>query len=131
MSALPFGGVADASLGLLAIRIVAGSAFVLHGWPKMRDPFAWMGRRTPRLFQAMAAVAEFGGGIAWIFGLLTPLASLGIACTMAVAIGRHVLVKRDPFIGGYELASVYFCIALLLLTFGPGRFSVDGIWKGG
>src|SRR5207237_10346899 len=48
MSALPFAGVADASLGLLAIRIVAGSAFVLHGWPKMRDPFAWMGKRTPR-----------------------------------------------------------------------------------
>jgi putative oxidoreductase len=130
MSALPF-QIADASYGLLAIRIVAGVAFILHGWPKVRDPFAWMGSRTPRLFQAMAAVAEFGGGIAWILGLLTPLASLGIACTMAVAIGRHLLVKRDPFIGGYELAFVYFCIALLLFNCGPGRFSIDWIWQRG
>ena len=130
MSALPIPGTSpvDASLGLLAIRIVAGFAFVLHGWPKIRDPFAWMGKVMPRLFQALAAVAEFGGGLAWIFGLLTPLASLGIACTMAVAIGRHVLVKRDPFVGGYELASVYFCIALLLLACGPGRFSLDWMW---
>jgi putative oxidoreductase len=135
MSAAPFPGLAagalDPSFGLLAIRIVAGIAFVLHGWPKVRDPFAWMGKATPRAFQALAAVAEFGGGLAWILGLLTPLASLGIACTMAVAIGRHVLIRRDPFLGGYELASVYFCVALLLLNCGPGRFSIDWIWRPG
>jgi putative oxidoreductase len=115
------------SLALLAVRMVAGIAFVIHGWPKIRDPFAWMGAGTPPIFQAMAAVAELGGGVAWILGLFTPLSSLGIACTMIVAIARHVIVKRDPFVGGYELAAVYLCISLLILAFGSGRFSLEHV----
>jgi len=39
-------------------------------------------------------------------------------------------VRGDPFVsmtGGpsFELAAVYFCIALLLIAMGPGRLSVD------
>ena len=110
---------------LLGVRVVVGLAFMLHGWPKICDPLGWMGPGTPGLFQALAAVAEFGGGLAWILGLLTPLASAGIACTMVVAIARHVLVKHDPFLGGYEQAAVYLSVALLLLSGGSGRFSID------
>jgi putative oxidoreductase len=133
LAAVESGGESlGASLALLAVRMVAGIAFLIHGWPKIRDPFAWMGARTPRVFQALAAIAELGGGLAWIIGLLTPLASLGIACTMIVAIARHVLAKRDPFVGGYELAAVYLCICLLMLSLGPGRFSLDYLlWHGG
>jgi putative oxidoreductase len=116
---------AAVSLALLALRIVGGIAFVLHGWAKIKDPFRWMGPGTPAVFQALAAVAEVCGGLGWMLGLFTPVASAGIACTMAVAIGRHVVVKRDPFLGGYELAAVYLCVSLLLLAAGPGRFSFD------
>jgi putative oxidoreductase len=44
------------SLGLLALRIVCGFAFVIHGWPKLRDPFGWMGPNAgvPAMFQALA-----------------------------------------------------------------------------
>jgi putative oxidoreductase len=109
----------------LGVRVVVGLAFMLHGWPKICDPLRWMGPGMPGPLQALAAVAEFGGGLAWILGLLTPLASAGIACTMVVAIARHVLVKHDPFLGGYELAAVYLSVALLLLFGGSGRFSID------
>ena len=82
---------------------------------------------APGLLQALAALSEFGGGIAWIIGLLVPLASLGIACTMAVAVCMHAFMRGDPFVsvGGssYELAAVYFCVSILLLAAGPGRFS--------
>jgi putative oxidoreductase len=66
-----------------------------------------------------------------MLGLLTPLASFGLACTMAVAIRLHALVLHDPFVakgpgsGSYELATVYLCVALLLIFAGPGKFSVD------
>lgn len=125
------------SAALLLIRVVAGLAFVHHGWGKIQDPFGWMGPEGfPGILQALAALSEFGGGMAWILGLLTPLASAGIACTMAVAMHLHAFVLGDPFVasgpgqGAYEPAALYFCLALLLLAAGPGRFSLDRVLFG-
>lgn len=122
------------SAGLLVLRFVAGSAFMFHGFGKIQNPFGWMGPNSgfPGVFQALAAVSEFGGGLAWILGLLTPLASFGLACTMTVAVWMHTTVLHDPFValkGGrsWELAGVYLCIAVLLLLAGPGRFSLDRV----
>jgi putative oxidoreductase len=121
-------------LALLLIRLLAGYAFVLHGWGKIQNPLNWMGQGSsiPGIFQALAAVSEFGGGFALITGFLTRLGALGIGCTMAVAVYMHRFVMGDPFMnlsGGrsYEPASVYLVIALLLLIAGPGRFSLDRI----
>lgn len=118
------------SLGLLLIRIVAGIAFMFHGWPKIQAPFGWMGpdAAIPGIFQALAAVAEFGGGLAWVLGLLMPLASFGIACTMAVAVHFHAVVRGDPFVGqggSWELAALYFVMSVLFILSGPGRYSAD------
>ncbi len=119
-------------IALLLIRVVAGLAFTMHGWGKIQNPFGWMGPHgfAPGVFQALAAISEFGGGLAWILGLLMPLASFGIASTMAVAFSFHAFMRGDPFVsmtGGpaFELAALYFSIALLLITAGPGRFSLD------
>jgi putative oxidoreductase len=123
---------ARVSAGLLVLRLVVGLAFAFHGYGKIQAPFSWMGpnANVPGVLQALAAVSEFGGGMAWILGLLTPLASFGLACTMTVAVWMHANVLHDPFVsmqGGrsYELAAVYLCVAALLLSAGPGRFSVD------
>ena len=119
-------------VALLMIRVVAGLAFTMHGWGKIQNPFGWMGPDgfAPGIFQALAAISEFGGGLAWILGLLTPLASFGIVSTMAVAFSFHAFMRGDPFVsmaGGpaSELAALYFSIALLLIATGPGRFSLD------
>ena len=120
-------------VALLLLRLVAGFAFALHGWPKIQNAFGWMGPEAtvPGFLQALAALSEFGGGIAWILGLLTPLAALGILSTMVVAASLHAFVFKDPFVasgpgqGSYELALVYLCVAILLIAMGPGRFSVD------
>jgi putative oxidoreductase len=122
------------SAGLLILRVVGGLAFMYHGHGKVLDPFGWMGPNAgiPGVFQALAGVSEFGGGLAWMLGLLTPLASFGLACTMTVAVWMHAVVLHDPFVpqgpgGAYELASVYLCVAVLLMLAGPGRFSVDRV----
>ena len=120
------------SIGLLALRVVCGLAFIHHGSMKIQNPFHWMGpdATTPAVLQALAAISEFGGGIAWVMGLLTPLACLGIFCTMSVAVWTLVS-QGDPFIGmsgpSYELALVYWSVALALFMAGPGRYSVDHI----
>jgi putative oxidoreductase len=120
------------SAGLLPVRLVMGTAFLFHGWPKIQDPFGWMGpdASIPAAFLAMAALAEFGGGIALILGLLTRIASLGIASVMVVAIGTVHLPNGHPFVsqgGGHscELAAVYLTCGFLFLSLGPGRCSLD------
>jgi putative oxidoreductase len=120
------------SLGMLLLRLAMGAAFMIHGWPKIQNATGWMGSdaEIPPALQACAAVAEFGGGIGLIVGFLTPLAALGIAATMGVAIAKVHLPAGHPFVdlqGGhsYELAAVYLAGALAILLVGAGRFSVD------
>lgn len=114
------------STGLLFLRLIIGVAFLAHGAGKIVAPFSWMGpdAPVPGILQALAAVAEVGGGIGLLLGLLTPLAALGLIPTMLVAVNFHVS-KGDGFVGGYELALVYLAIAATLLLSGPGRFSLD------
>lgn len=121
-----------AALGLLIVRVIFGLGIMLHGWGKIQNPMGWMGPNAPvpGVLQALAAVAEFGGGIALILGLLTPLAMLGLAINMLVAIFMVHLRAGDPFVsstGGrsWELAALYLGVALLMLLIGPGRHSLD------
>jgi|SRR5262245_11214745 len=127
------------AVGLLVLRVVVGAAFILHGWPKIQNPFAWMHGESPppAILQALAALSEFGGGIALILGLLTPLAAFGIACTMVTAIRMVHLPKGDPFVappgwkeGSWESAAGYLAIMILLLLVGPGSLSVDAFLFG-
>ncbi len=116
---------------LLIVRIIVGVAMILHGWGKIQNPFGWMGpdAAVPGIFQFLAALSEFGGGIALVLGLLFRVASLGLIFTMLVATLLHAVVKGDPFVsmGGpsYELALVYFGISIMFLATGPGKFALD------
>jgi putative oxidoreductase len=122
------------SVGLVLLRLVMGTAFLFHGWPKIQNPTGWMGPDPsfPAILMALAALAEFGGGIALILGLLTRVASLGIASVMIVAIAMVHLPQGDPFVSkgaghSYELAAVYLACAVLFLLLGPGRYSLDAL----
>ncbi len=121
------------ALGLLIVRLVFGAGIMQHGWGKIQHPFSWMGpgAPVPGLLQSLAALSEFGGGLALILGLLTPLAMFGLACTMLYAILRvhlprgDVFVAQGPGIGSYELAAAYLTVTLLMILTGPGMYSLD------
>ncbi len=118
---------------ILLVRIVVGLAFILHGWPKMQNPTGWMNGMgnvaIPAFLQVLAALAEFGGGIALILGLLSRVAAFGIVCQMVGAMALVHVPQGDPFVGigrpGFELALINLAIAFLLVVLGPGRFSLD------
>lgn len=123
------------AIGLLILRLVFGAGLMLHGLPKIRTPFSWMNAMAgdaapPGILQALAALAEFGGGLALILGLLTPLAAFGVTCVMLFAVVLVHMSAGHPFVaarGGpsYEPAAGYLAVALLMLITGPGSLSLD------
>lgn len=123
-------------IALLLVRLVAGAAFLWHGAVKIQNPFGWMGPNAfaPGPVQALAALAEFGGGLLLVFGFLTALGALGIASVMVVAIYMHAVVLKHPFIsaGGpsWELAATYLALMIMVKLVGAGKFSVDHHWFG-
>ncbi len=119
------------AVGIFIVRVFLGYAMAMHGLGKIQNPLGWMGPSgPPPVLQALAAIAEFFGGMAILFGFLTPLACLGVMCVMFVAV-LSSLLKGAVFIGGpgikedYELAAMYFLFALTLFLTGPGLLSVD------
>jgi putative oxidoreductase len=119
---------------ILGIRLFVGYAFIIHGWGKIQNPMSWMGPESPvwGVFQLMAALSEFGGGIALILGLLSRLGALGLTITMSVAASFHLFGQGDPLIatgpgGSAEPAVNYLLIGILLLIHGPGRHSLDKV----
>ncbi len=118
------------SVGILVFRVFTGIAMMIHGIPKIQDPFSWMPPTAgvPALFQFLAAIAEFGGGVALVLGLVTPIACLGIIATMGTAIMMVHVPHGDAWIAkgkSFELAGCYLLAAVMLLFSGPGRFSLD------
>lgn len=124
---------ACSAMALLLLRIVVGAAFILHGWAKIQNPMDWMGADSgfPGVLQLLAAVSEFGGGIALVLGFLTTLGAFGIACTMATAVYMHSMILKDPFVAmskgvtSWELPATYFMVAVFIMIAGPGCLSLD------
>ncbi|MFN8614315.1 MAG: DoxX family protein [Vampirovibrionales bacterium] len=120
------------SLMLLLFRVVMGAAFICHGWPKIQHAFTWMdgmGLAVPGIIQALAALAEVGGGVAIVLGWLTSWAGLAIAGTMVGALLMVHFPAGHPFVSmgtpSYEPALFYLVSALWLTVSGPGAYSMD------
>ena len=121
------------AVGLFILRVLFGYAMAVHGLGKIQSeggPLGWMGPSgPPPIMQGIASLTEFFGGLAIMFGLLTPLACFGVMCIMFVAVLAG-LSKGEPFIGqggdSYELAAMYFVFALVIFLTGPGLLSIDG-----
>jgi putative oxidoreductase len=119
---------------LLAVRLVMGIAFILHGWPKIQKPTTWMSSipdAPPGFMQAIAAFFEVAGGALLALGLFTRAAALALAAVMVGALVLVHIPKGDPFVapGGpsSELASIYLAVSLLIAVVGAGAYSLDAV----
>ncbi len=121
-------------LGLLAGRIGLGILFILHGWPKLAGgQSAWerYGHAIaavgvtflPKIWGLAAGLAEFGGGILLILGLLFRPACLMIGFEMFVAFVW--LFKSGRGFVDYSRPLEMLCLFVILLVIGPGKHSVD------
>ena len=130
------------NLGLLALRLVLGVVFVSHGAQKAFGAFGGpgfagatgfigsLGFRPASLWAAFAVGSELVAGVLLLVGLLTPVAGVLVAATMAVAIAK-VHGPKGFFVqnGGYEYNVVLTVAALALAAAGPGTYSLDHLLR--
>lgn len=122
----------------LILRVPVGLILVAHGAQKLFGWFGgyglegtgeWMasiGLEPGYLMALLAGSAEFFGGLALVFGLLTRPAAIVSAITMLVAIFA-VHLSNGLFMSnnGYEYALTLFAATLALAIQGSGRFGLD------
>jgi putative oxidoreductase len=121
---------------LLVIRLYWGVSFAQTGWGKLMNLgrtagyFESLSIPLPKLNAIMAGATETLGGVLLALGLFARPASVPLIFTMLVAYAtadREAIgaIASDP--DKFLTASpfLFLLAALLVLAFGPGRFSVD------
>ena len=118
-------------------RIALAAIFVLSGLQKLIDftgtasMIAGAGVPLPTVAAAVAVVIELGGGLAIFAGWMTRVAALAIVVFLIIVspifhnfwtmegearmMNQVMFLKNVSMVGGF----------LLLMAFGPGRYSVD------
>jgi putative oxidoreductase len=119
--------------GLLIVRVVLGIIMLYHGWPKVTnlggiiEGFTGMGIPLPALAAIFATVAEVGGGLLLLLGVLTDVGGLLVAIDMLGAItfvhAKNGFAVND---GGFEWPLALLAMGLGIALAGPGRYSVGG-----
>ena len=131
MSALGFLDSTD--VASLVLRLFIGILFVVHGWPKIRNPkqaAAWV-KSTGWAWAAGFAYAftflEFFGGIALVIGFLTRIVAILFVLQMiaTTVFARAKLGKK--LMGGWETDLLFLVGALALVFLGAGAWSVDAL----
>ena len=121
---------------LLAVRLYWGWQFAQAGWGKLHDIgkvigfFTQLGIPAPALNAYFVSALEFAGGLLLAVGLGSRFIALLLSVDMMVAYitaDRQALfaVISDPdkFTGAAPYTFLF--ASLLVLIFGPGRFSLD------
>ena len=119
---------------LSLLRIVIGFTFSLHGYQKLFGFFGGMGHgRSVHMASLLgaASILEIIGGALIFLGLYTRLVAFILCGEMAVAyFHQHAPQGLWPISNGGELAVLYCFIFLLLVSAGPGPWSLDRAIRG-
>jgi len=119
----------------LVLRIAAALVFLYHGSAILFGSFGGPGPvafagllHAPAIMGYLIGLAQFGGALALLTGILHRVGTVGI---MVVMIGAVALVHWPHGFSvaknGYEFALTEFLIALALFFTGPGRYSLNPV----
>jgi len=124
------------SIFLLVIRLYWGWQFFLTGKGKLSDLekptqfFASLGIPFPHGQAILAGTTECLGGLLLLTGLASRFVSIPLAIVVTVAyltadiaVVKNIFIDPDKFLAADEF--LFFYAVVLVLLFGPGRFSID------
>ncbi|GHO62072.1 hypothetical protein KSC_009640 [Ktedonobacter sp. SOSP1-52] len=130
----------EISLALLIIRIVVGLLLIGHSSQKL---FGWfgghgfagtvgflksLGFKPAAFWTLLGSLSEFGGGVLFVLGLLTPLGAVAIFASMLMAVIKiHWKAGLWSQNGGYEYPLVLALVALVGGSVGGGNYSIDAL----
>ena len=136
-----------ADLALVAVRTALAWIFIWYGAGKLFGAFNGPGIHQTALYFSNAAhlhpggffavlggVIEFGGGVSLVLGLGARLAGLALFGDMVMAMITVTWVNginSESLTPGYELNIALAVLALVVVVFGAGRFSVDALAERG
>jgi len=111
------------------LRVALGMLLIFHGAPKVFEGTAGMTEKLTAwgwplagLQSFVATYTEFLGGILLVVGLFTrPAAIMNIGLFAIIVLLFHM---NDEF-ATKEKAVLFLLLSMLVLFFGPGKFSVD------
>ena len=124
------------SLFLLFVRLYWGWQFMVDGWgklhnlPKVIEYFGSLGLPLPGPTAVFVSILELVGGALLALGLGSRLIALLLTGNMTVAYitgDREALLSifSDPDKFSAAAPFTYLMASLIILIFGPGRFSLD------
>src|SRR5271165_5314962 len=135
-SLLVSGGNSLQSLFLLFVRLYWGWQFAVDGWgklhnlPKVIEYFGSLGLPAPGPTAVFVSILELVGGALLALGLGSRLIALLLTGNMTVAYitgDREALLSifTDPDKFSAAAPFSYLIACLIVLIFGPGRYSLD------
>ncbi len=130
----------DFDIAMLVLRVGIGSIFVAHGlqkafgwwegpgWEGWKGAMTYMGIRPVLFWASISLVAELGGGLALIAGLLVPLTAAGLVAQTIVLFKKvHWPNGWWTSKGGIEFPIAFGVGAFAVQVLGPGAWALDSI----
>jgi putative oxidoreductase len=121
-------------LAFTVLRVAAGVALAVHGYPKIKDPMKLVGMVESRgfapgpLWAVLLAATEFIGGLLLVVGLLTRPAALAATIVLLVTVYFHWIVKSQGW-SGSEKSILWAAMTFLVFVRGAGAHSIDRFLK--
>ncbi|HEY0802021.1 MAG TPA: DoxX family protein, partial [Steroidobacteraceae bacterium] len=141
-----FKGVGWTDIALLLNRVAVGAFFMFSGYHKLFDPqrhqvfveeLKSLQVHVVRFNQWWVPSVEFTAGAAVLFGILAPLAALGLIVIIVVAVatsGRQRIKSEMPIDRAdriddwlYLPETLYVFMLLLVVSAGAGPYSIDSM----
>jgi len=127
----------------LALRLVLGVIFIVHGYPKLKNVKAtaqWLvasGFKPGRFWAFVLGFSEFFGGFALLIGFFSRFAAAALIISMAVATLLKIFKWKTPFTAmdkmGWEFDVLIVAGLIVLFLLGSGALSIDQLlgWRWG